>query len=146
MPPRTLDIVSRERLGSNLVESREAAGLTRGAAANAANTTRTRLSLWERGRETPGAEGLLRLAVAYGCPLDDFFGGVDERYDAIIERRLPPDAKRLYETRKDGLRHIAIKLTEALAAAAPPVVTPAVTRTTTRGKPGPARVHRKPPK
>lgn len=101
---RTRDDDAKKTLGRNLVAARDRAGLKQGPAAEQAGLTQqNRLSLWETGKEFPSTDGLLRLAVAYRCPIDDFLGGVDESYDAIIERRIPIDAKQHYEVQIDRL-------------------------------------------
>lgn len=94
--PRTLSADSKRSLGANLREARERRGWKQGEAALRADVPRVRLNKWENGRETPGTEGLIRLAVTYNCPVDDLLGGVDEAYDAIIESRIPIDVRRHY--------------------------------------------------
>lgn len=100
--PRSLDRVSKNTLGKNLAEARTKLQLTQEDAAQRSNIRRDRISRWESGRETPGAEGLLLLAIAYECSIDQFFSGVDERYDEIIERRIPADAARHFREKTEA--------------------------------------------
>jgi len=146
MPPRQLSAGPRHTLGVNLVEARERAGLSRENAADKAGVGRSRLSQWENGRETPGAESLLLLAVAYGCPLDYLFSGVDAAYDAIIERRIPIDAKRHYAGKIAGIKQAAIAAMNALTGdkgTAPTPVAPVGGRPTARGKSRSTRARRR---
>lgn len=98
--PRTLDDLSKETLGKNLTECRDRHTWTQQEAARRAGVRGDRLNRWEKGRETPGTEGLIRLAVAYGCNVDQFLSGVDEQYDTIIEGRIPVDASQHYRAKQ----------------------------------------------
>ena len=110
--PRTLSDDAKGVIGRNLRDVRKRVGWNQTVAAERAGVRGDRLNRWEQGREAPGAEGLLRLAVAYGCPLDDFFGGVDEDYDAIIERRIPVDGKQFYKAKLDKLKALTMRAME----------------------------------
>ena len=144
--PRSLDDVSKETLGKNLKEVRDKHGWTQLAAAKRAGVRGDRLNRWERGRETPGTEGLLRLAIAYGCHVDQFLSGVDEQYDDIIEARLPVDAQQHYRrTNEVFIRRTTAAMQLALDApmlAPMPRVT-AETPDRSRGKSGSTRARRK---
>lgn len=148
MSRRAFSPDARLALGANLVAKREQLQLSQGKAADRADVDRTMLSRWENGKQTPDGDGLLRLAVAYGCPLDDFFGGVDERYDAIIERRIPPEAKQLYQAQIAKLKALTLHALELTVAAtetpAPTPAAPAAGRQSGRGKSGPTRARRAP--
>lgn len=97
---RTLSDDAKLTIGANLTEARKKVGWSQMEAAERAAVGRTRLNLWEKGHELPGLDGLMRLAVTYGCPIDDFLGAVDEAYDAIIERRVPPNWRQFYRARE----------------------------------------------
>jgi transcriptional regulator with XRE-family HTH domain len=149
MSLRDLPDLGKKILGANLAAARERAGFkTALAAARKTGIARPRLSLWENGHAAPMADGLLRLAIAYGCPLDDFFGGVDERYDEIIERRVDVNAQQLYRAKTERLKALtvaAIDLTnEAVETRAPKTATPRGTSRTGRGKSKSTRARRKP--
>ena len=124
--PRSLDTVSKVTLGKNLAEARGKHGWTQLEAARRAGVRGDRLNRWERGRETPGTEGLLLLAIAYGCPVSQLLSGVDERYDEIIEGHLPVDARRHYEAKINAfIRRTTAAMQLAIDVAAP-VPTPKV--------------------
>ena len=145
MSLHTLSHEARLVLGANLVAARERAGLKQGEAVTRSGVPRDRLSPWENGHAAPNIEGLLRLAIAYGCPVDDFLGGVDEGYDAIIERRIPVDARRHYEARTNTfIQRITAGMQLALTPGAP-APTPGArvaARPTVGGKSKPARARR----
>lgn len=147
--PRTLDSVAKTALGANLVEARNKRGWNQGQAAGKAGVSRSRLNLWENGKETPGAEGLIRLAVTYDCPVDDLLGGVDEEYDDIIERRIPIDAHRFDRAKLRKLQALtmrAMQLTvEATETRAPTPEAPSASAPlATRDKSKPTRARQKP--
>lgn len=135
-------------LGANLVAARKKAGLKQGVAARRAGIQQTRLSEWEKAKQVPELETLLRLAVAYQCQVDDFLGGIYEPYDDIIERRLPPDARQHFEARLNKLRAltmVAMELTaSAHGTAAPMPGAQAAARHQGAGKSSPVRARRKP--
>lgn len=146
MNKRELSPASKAALGLNLKAARERAGMDQAKAAAASGVGRALISQWENGVYAANADGLLRLAIAYRCPLDDFFGGVDERYDAIIERRIPPEAKMLYQAQIAKLKALTLHAMELTAGAtetrAPMPRTPAANRGSGRGKSGATRAHR----
>lgn len=146
MSRRTLTADQRQSLGANLVEARVKAGFPQqGDAARNAGMQQTLLSAWENGRRTPDADGLIRLAVAYNCPLDDFFGGVDERYDEIIERRIPVNLQQHYQARIDTfIRRTTAAMQLALepGALAPTPTATAAAPVTAAGKSASTRVRR----
>lgn len=90
--PRTLDASARTTLGMNIRERRERVFPSQAAAADAMEIPRARLNKWEKGRETPGTEGLLLLAISFKCSVDQLLSGVDGEYDAFIEARPEFDA------------------------------------------------------
>lgn len=146
MSLHTLSHEARQVLGANLVAARERAGLSQGAAVTKSGVPRDRLSPWENGRAAPNLEGLLRLAVAYRCQLDDFLGGVYEAYDAIIESRLPLDAQRYIQAKVDTfIRRTTAAMQLALepGAPAPTPTAPAVARPRGAGKSKSTRARRK---
>lgn len=147
--PRRLPDGARETLARNLIAVRERLEWSQKEAARRAGLTQNRVSLWETGTEAPGAEGLLRLAVAYGCSVDDFLGGVDEGYDAIIERRIPLDVQRHYQARIDTFisrTTAAMHLALEPGAPAPTTTTPTAAPPKARDKSAPTRARRTPPK
>lgn len=152
MNKRALSGSAKSVLGKNLREARDRAGFDQAHAAELSGVGRTLISQWENGIFGPNADGLLRLAIAYRCPLDDFFSGVDERYDVIIERRIPPDAKRLYQGKLAKLKALtlhAMELTEsAIEPLSPTPATPVADRRLAHDKSATAhaRLKRKPPK
>jgi transcriptional regulator with XRE-family HTH domain len=125
--PRTLSDDAKTIVGSNLREARGRTHLSQTQAADKAGIRRDRLNRWETGRELPGVEGLLILAVAYGCPIDAFLGAVDEEYDAIIERRIPVDVQQHYQAKIDTF----IRRTTAAMQLALEPTAPAATRAQT---------------
>lgn len=100
--PRELDSESKKTLGLNLREARGLKKWTQQEAADEIGVRRDRLNRWEMGREAPGAEGLLLLAIGYQCLIDQLLSGVDERYDNIIESRVPLDAQQHYRARMES--------------------------------------------
>jgi len=149
MPPRTLDEAPRQRLGRNLVDARTNAGLSIEQAVTRSGVPRSRLSLWENGREQAGVEGLLRLAVTYQCNLDRFFSGVDEAYDDIIERQVPIDAQAHFQAKLDAfIQRIAAGIQTGLGPGAPAPTSKAhaAARPKAHGKSAPVHARRKPPK
>jgi transcriptional regulator with XRE-family HTH domain len=144
--PRSLDDIAKETLGKNLREMRDKRAWTQAEAARRAGVRRDRLARWEIGRETPGTEGLLRLAIAYACPIDQLLSGVDERYDELIEARLPQDAHQHYRVKAEAfIRRTTAAMQLALDAPTlgPMRATNAETPERARGKSGGARAHRK---
>jgi transcriptional regulator with XRE-family HTH domain len=146
--PRTLDDGAKAALGRNLRDARKARGWNQLQAAERVGVSPVRLNLWENGKEAPGTEGLLRVAIAYDCPVDELLGGVDEDYDAIIERRIPVDTKQFYKAKLDKLKALtlrAMQLTvEAGGTPAPTPETPAASRAPSRGKSPSTRARRTP--
>lgn len=143
--PRTLDAVARKTLGSNLKEIRERKQWSQLVAAKRAGIRRDRLGIWERGGETPGGEGLLLLAVAYGCSIDQFFSGVDEHYNGIIEERLPLDAALHYRLKTEAFIRRQTAAMHLIADVSTPVPKPEETAgktVTARGKSSKARARR----
>lgn len=97
---RSLSDSQLESLGKNIEAARVAAKLkTVTDGAEKAGVTVSMLSQWENGKVEPQLDGLLRLAVAFQCPLDDFFGGVSEDYDRIIDRRIPINERQQFNAR-----------------------------------------------
>lgn len=143
--PRTLDEIARERLGRNFREARERHKWTQIDAAAKIGVPRVRLNKWEKGRETPGAEGLLLLAIAYACSVDQLLSGLDERYDEIIERGFPVDQRQHYRAKIDVLIRrttAAMQLALDERGLAPMPAAIADTPERARGKSGPARARR----
>lgn len=101
---RVLPQAARKALGANIADARDRAGLNQTALAKVAKVDRSYLSTLENEGKGVGLALLLDIAVGIGCPIDSLMGGVDERYDAIIEARFPIDAKRHYETKIANLR------------------------------------------
>ena len=118
MNKRMLSAAGKAALGANMKAARKKAGMDQGAAAASSGVGRPLISQWETGIYAPNADGLLRLAIAYDCSLDDFFGGVDERYDAIIERRIPPDAAKLFRAKLERIKALTLNAIELTAEAA----------------------------
>lgn len=145
--PRTLGDDAKGIVGANLTDSRKSRGWSQTEAAERAQVRRDRLNRWEKGRELPGTEGLLRLAIAYGCPVDNFLGGVDERYDTVIERRIPVDAQQFYRTKLAKLKAltlVAMDLTaQAVGEAAPTPAAPVAPSRSSGGKAAPVRARQK---
>jgi len=144
--PRTLDDVSKETLGKNLKEARSRRGWTQVEAAKLAGVRRDRLVKWETGKETPGTEGLLLLAITYACPVDQLLSGVDEQYDEIIEARVPIDAQQHYAAKVDAvMATLADTLRQVRDAEAADQTRSAtsVRTPTTGGKSATTRAHRK---
>ena len=150
MTKRMLSPAGKAAMGANLKAAREKAGLDQGAAARLSGVGRPLISQWETGVYAPNADGLIRLAIAYKCPLDDFFGGVDERYDEIIEKRVPPDAKQLYRAQIVKLKALTLHALELTASAtethAPRPETTGVASRSSRGTGVSVRARRKQPK
>jgi len=143
--PRTLDHAAKAALGANLRDVRNKRGWTQGEAAEKAGILRGRLNKWEKGRETPGTEGLLRLAITYGCPVDDLLGGVDEDYDAIIERRIPVDVQRHYQAKADTFMarmNAAMQLALTPGTPSPSAAAPADASRTNAGRSDTTRTRR----
>lgn len=59
-------------LSERLKRCRKAAGLTQAQAAHGLGIDTPSIGRWERGEKTPRVETLAKLAVLYGCSLDDF--------------------------------------------------------------------------
>lgn len=147
--PRTLDDTAKASLGANLRAARKKHGWTQDEAAKRAGVFRSRLNKWERGKETPGTEGLLTLAITYSCQVDEFLGGVIEGYDEIIESRLPLDAQRYIKSKVDTfIRRTAAAMQLALepGAPAPTSVKRVVERPAAHGKSKAIRSRRGPGK
>ena len=117
---RGLSQREREILAANLVAARERMKWSVTYAAGRARIAISQLSLWENAKREPELLGLFRLAVAYRCRMDDFFGGVKPEYDAIIEAPIPPDVRRHYEARVERVMlQLAESLRQARAGEAP---------------------------
>lgn len=148
--PRTLADDAKLIVGANLRAARERAGIaSQTVAATRAGIRRDRLNRWETGRELPGADGLIRLAIVYRCPIDDFLGAVDEEYDAIIEARIPVNERRLYQAKLDTfIKRTTAAMQLALEPGAPAPTTAGTAAPSPRAadKSAPARARRTPKK
>lgn len=147
--PRTLGAEAKSIVGKNLKAARQRRGLSQTDAATRARVRRDRLNRWEKGRELIGVEGLLALAVTYGCAIDDFLGGVDEGYDTIIESRFPPDVRQHYASITDAFiarTTAAMQLALTGPVPAPTPTTTAASRPTTAETSGSVRARRTPKK
>lgn len=102
--PRTRPEVDRRVLGENLRYARERAGMKQQDAARQIGVGPSQLSQWENGLTLAGTDALLLLAGLYRCPVDDFLGGIDDRYDAVIERAVPLDQQHFYRARETRVR------------------------------------------
>jgi transcriptional regulator with XRE-family HTH domain len=67
--------VSSPKIGENLREAREAAGLSSGDAAEKIGSSAMSLSRYENDHRLPNAEILLRMVKAYGCDLATLITG-----------------------------------------------------------------------
>lgn len=65
-----------KRIGRNLTERREGAGLSQEALAFRAAMHRTAIASIERGERTPRADSLVKLAGALGCSPGDLLAGL----------------------------------------------------------------------
>jgi transcriptional regulator with XRE-family HTH domain len=143
-----MPLSDRERLSlaSNLTAARERKGWNLTYAAGRAGISISTLSQWENARRDPEVASLLLMAITYGCPMDDFLGGMRPGYDAIIEAPIPLDTRRLYEAKVDAVMSELAGSLKQLRVGIAPARTP--TRDddappTASGKSSQARVRRK---
>ncbi len=147
--PRTLHDAAKVTLGKNLKEIRKRHRWTQGTVATHVGVSRERVTLWETGKESPGVDGLMALAVAYGCSVDQFLSGVNEAYDSIIEARLPADAAAHYKQKFEAFirrQTAAMQLIATEVNSEPTRPTNADQAERGRGKSSPSRARRKPGK
>lgn len=145
MPRRTAPAGPKAIVGANLRAKREALGLDQGQAADLAGVPQAMLSRWERGRRLPEVTALAALAATYHCPIDDFLGGMDERYDEVIESRLPINSERFYAAKVDTFiarTTAAMKLALEPGAPSPTPARPAAARVAAAGKSKSTRARR----
>lgn len=152
MPRRKVSADTKAIIGANIKAKREQLRWSQGDAARRADVAQEMLSRWEKGHRLADVSGLLRVCVACQCPIDDLLGGIDEAYDAIIERRIPPDVVTHYRAKIDAIKHLtreAIDLTAtAVEKRAPTPVAITEGRKSTADKSSRAHARRKrtPPK
>lgn len=147
---RSLSKAALESLGANIRAAREAARFaTATDGAEEAGVTLSLLSQWENGQMEPTLDSLLRLAIAFQCPLDDFFGGVSDAYDQIIDRRIPINERQQLKARVAAIKRLvqdSLDRAEVAIASAPIATANAVGPETTSNKSPSARALRAKPK
>lgn len=143
---RSLGADGNTALGLNLKRIRDDLDIDQGDAAVQAEladnprSAQNLLSAWENGRQTPSVDGLLKLAVLYGSPLDEFFHGVDDRYDKIIQQEIAPDHVAHYQARENRMTAMMQAMVRTAAARPGAVPTGATTGAGTRVARGKSKV------
>jgi transcriptional regulator with XRE-family HTH domain len=146
---RASDDPSVPIIARNLRVIRADLKLPQGDVATKAAVPQAQLSRWEKGRQKPEVDALLRVAAVYKCSVDDLLAGIYRPYDEIIAEGMAPDVRRHFEARLAVVEHAAIASFTATVRGVrnvPMTATLSEVAKASRGRSTRARARRKPPK
>jgi len=109
MPRRpSSDDPSVRLIAANLRRTRDDLDISQGEAASRAGVQQSQLSRWEKAKQKPEVDQLVKMAAAYECSLDDLVSGVHDAYDALVEQHVTVDVKRSKSHSSEHRRRMAV--------------------------------------